>query len=392
MFAAVVGHSDEFDTDDALAAVLGACDARLAGRAPCAGVVFCGTEFDHGRVLAGILARFPGLQLVGCTTDGEMSDQGGYTEDGITLTLFLSDRVRIGAGVGCGAGADPLGASRAAIAMARAQLDGEPCLALVMPDGLTARAYDVLAGFNDVLGDAVPVVGGMSADRVGGAKASYATYQFCGDQVYSDAVPTLLFSGPLAFSLGVESGWTPIGKRMTVTRAENNVLHELDHRPAFELYTHYLGEVMRENLAGLGSYPLAVYEPGLERFYLRVARSADPATGRLTFLGEIPVGAEVQITQAIRDEVIGGVQQSVSKALAAYPGDAPGAALMFSCTGRKVVLGTKARDEIGRARASLLRAIPMSGFYTFGEIGPVSQCTRARYHNTTFVTLLLGEA
>ncbi|NIV32461.1 MAG: hypothetical protein GWN58_24385, partial [Anaerolineae bacterium] len=54
----------------------------------------------------------------------------------------------------------------------------------------------------------------------------------------------------------------------------------------------------------LGSYPLAIYEPGMERFYLRVAKDADPDTGHVRFLGEIPEGAEVQITQAIRDEVM----------------------------------------------------------------------------------------
>jgi hypothetical protein len=241
------------------------------------------------------------------------------------------------------------------------------------------------------LGLDVPVVGGMTADRVGGSKSTYSTYQFYGDRVLSDAVSTLIFSGPLVYSLGVESGWSPIGEKMTVTKSDNNILHELDGRPAFDLYAHYLGEVMRENLSGLGSYPLAVYEPGLERFYLRVARAADPDSGEVTFLGEIPEGAQVQITQAIRDQVIAGVSQSADKAMADYPGETPSVAMTFSCTGRKNALGTKTREEIANARDSLGGAIPMSGFYTFGEIGPVSDHTRARYHNTTFVTLLMGE-
>lgn len=392
MLDVTVGFSDDIDTEDAVAAAIAACEADLGGRTPSAGLVFCGTEFDHERVLRRIRERFPGLQLVGCTTDGEMSGPGGFTEDAITLTLFCSDRVRISAGIGERAGQDPRGASKAAIEMARAGLGGEPRLALVIPDGLTASAYDVLAGFNEVLGSGVPVIGGMSADRVGGSKSTYATYQFHGERVYSDAVATLMFSGPLVHSLGVESGWSPIGRKMKVTRAEGPVLHELDGQPAFGLYTHYLGEMLRENLAGLGSYPLAVFEPGLDRFYLRVPRAADPETGRLTFLGEVPEGAEVQITQAVRDEVLGGVGASVRKALVDYPGKSPSVAMMFSCTGRKIVLGTRTREEIGGARKELGRAIPMTGFYTFGEIGPVSSHTRSRYHNTTFVTVLVGEA
>ncbi len=64
---------------------------------------------------------------------------------------------------------------------------------------------------------------------------------------------------------------------------------------------------------------------------------------------------------------------------------------MFSCTGRKLALGSRTREEIGLAQAGLPLSMPMCGFYTFGEIGPVAEQAQARYHNTTFVTLLLGE-
>lgn len=391
MFEAIVTYSDDIDTEDAISEILEGCDEQLKGRVPMAGLLFCGTEYDHKKVLERIYQRFPALQLIGCTTDGEMSSCGGFTEDAITLTLLCSDKIRISAGFGEKAGAEPKAAAAAAVNMARKGLEGDPVLAIVLPDGLTASAFQILEGFNEILGDNIPVVGGMSADRVAGAKDHYSTYQFMGNTVFTDAVPVLLFSGPLIYSLGVESGWTPIGEKMIVTRSEANVLYALDDKPAFELYVHYLGDVMKESMAGIGSYPLAVYEPGLDHYYLRVAKKADPDTGAITFLGEIPEGAKVQITQAVRDNVINGVSLSVQKALGNYRGDQPGVAMMFSCTGRKIALGTKAREEISRVRAGLKPGLPMTGVYTFGEIGPVSEHSRARYHNTTFVTLLLGE-
>lgn len=391
MFDAVVAYSDDIDTDDAAHELIQGCLGQLEGRTPQAGLLFCGTEYQHREILRRITEQFPGIHLIGCTTDGEMSSCGGFTEDAVTLTLFCSDRIEIGAGYGVNAGREPKAAAAEAIAMARRAMEGAPALAIVLPDGLTASAFEVLEGFSEMLGKDTPIVGGMSADKVIGAKDTYSTYQFFGDQVLTDAVPVLLFGGPLIYSLGVESGWTPIGEKMTVTKADRNVLHTLNGRPAFELYVHYLGDVMKENMAGIGTYPLAVYESGIERFYLRVAKAADPETGAITFLGEIPEGAEVQITQAIRDEVMHGVSQSVGKALQGYPGDAPGIAMTFSCTGRKIALGTKTGEEIERVRSGLRRDIPMIGFYTFGEIGPVASHTRARYHNTTFVTLLLGE-
>lgn len=391
MFSAVVASSDDIDTGDAIDEVLADCAEQLDGRTPTAGLLYCGTEYDHQEILNRICARYPGLQLIGCTTDGEMSSSGGFTEDAITLTLLCSDTIRISAGCGRKAGAEPKAAAAAAVEMACRGLDGKPVLAVVLPDGLTTSAAKVLDSFGEILGDGVPVVGGMSADRVTGGKDKYSTFQFIGDKVFSDAVPLLLFSGPLIHSLGVESGWTPIGKKMTVTRSEANVLHTLDDKPAFDLYVYYLGDVFQEGIAGIGSYPLAIFEPGQDHYYLRVAKAADRESGVMTFLGDIPEGAEVQITQAVRDNVIAGVSQSVESARSKYRGEQPALAMMFSCTGRKVALGTKTCEEIARVRAGLATDLPMTGVYTFGEIGPVSSHTRARYHNTTFVTLLLGE-
>lgn len=393
MFKAISAFSDDIDTEDAIKEVLEECDHQLSGLTPVAGLLFSGTEFDHQIVLDQIINRFPDIQLIGCTTDGEMSSSGGFTEDAITLTLVCSDSIEISAGYGSNAGNLPGAAAAQAVEMCHKGLTGKPTLAIVLPDGMTSSAYSVLDGLGNILGAQLPVVGGMSADRVAMGKDTYSTFQFCGNQVLTDSVPLLLFSGPVAYSLGVESGWTPIGERMTVTQSEGNILKTLNDRPAFDLYVHYLGDVMRENLAGIGSYPLAVYENGLDRFYLRVAKSAHTENGHVDFLGEIPEGAEVQITQAIRDEIINGVNKSVESALHQFPGKChPGLAMMFSCTGRKIALGTRAKDEVSRVKIGLGSDIPMAGFYSFGEIGPVADHAHTRYHNTTFVTLLIGEA
>ena len=391
MLRAIAAHSDDIDSDDAIGQVLADCARQLRGETPRAGLLFCAAEFDHALILDRVNHAYPGLQLIGCTTDGEMSS-GGFSEDAVSLLLFVSDEVEFAAGYGSGAGGDPESAVGQALAMAGARLPGAPRLALTLPDGLTASAPRLLAAFDRRLGAGVPVVGGMSADRVGGCKTEFTTRQFCGRELLSDAVPVLLLGGRLLYALGVESGWQPVGRIMTVTRSTSNTVHELDGRPALECYSHYLGRISDEHLAGLGSYPLAIHEPGADRFYLRVPRSADPESGSIGFLGEVPEGARVQITQAVRDQVVDGARRAARAARRDYPGRKPDAALMFSCTGRKIALGTRTAEEVRLARESLPGQVPVCGFYTFGEIGPVARDHRARYHNTTFVTLLLGVA
>jgi small ligand-binding sensory domain FIST len=36
--------------------------------------------------------------------------------------------------------------------------------------------------------------------------------------------------------------------------------------------------------------------------------------------------------------------------------------------------------------------IPFCGFYSYGEIGPLSKGSKSLFHGTTFITLLIGSA
>ena len=390
MFKAAVGQSSDIETTVAIQEVLKTCEAQLDSATPTAGLLFSANVHEPRLALDTIYRRYPDLQLVGCTTDGEMTASDGFSEESISLVLFSSDEVKIQAGFGKDASGNPENAAKQAVAQATSDLDQVATLAIALPDGMTTNAFLVLQHLTRELGSEVSIVGGMSADQVIGDKDHFETSQFCNNSIASDALPILLFSGPLYHSLGMESGWKPIGEKMKVTRSEGHLLCELDGKPPLEVYRHYLGEVSGDDLSGLGAYPLAVYEEHIERYYLRVPAKADPDTGHINFLGDIPNGSTVQITQAIREEILEAAQRSFQSALDTYPGTKPAVSLLFSCTGRKLALGSRTQNEIDKARQNAPKNLPMCGFYTFGEIGPLSHQTQARYHNTTFLTLLMG--
>src|SRR5688572_28332537 len=102
MFTAVVGHSEDLETSDADADGLVQCRERLKGTAPTAGLLFAAIDFDHQVMIDRINREFPGIQLIGCSTDGEISSELGFREDSVTLILFASDTVDITAGLGRG--------------------------------------------------------------------------------------------------------------------------------------------------------------------------------------------------------------------------------------------------------------------------------------------------
>lgn len=382
MFKVAVGHSNDFVSEEAIADAIAQCQENLAGIKPQAGILLAGIEFDREVILEAVNQAFPDLELIGGTTDGEISSVLGFEQDSLVLMLFCSDRIQIRAGMGYNVSQDPEAAAQSAIAQARCHTDNI-ALCVALPESLTTSAVIVLDSLKTALDNKTPVFGGLTAD----GWQFKQTYQFFKTEVCSDALPVLLFSGPLAFSHGVASGWQPIGKQGVVTKVEHNVIYEIDSRPAIEFYHHYIGPRPPSS-----EYPLAVFEEGNDSYYLRAPSSTyDPETGSVFFFGDIPLNARVQISETNRDRILSASQASMQQALDHYPGRNPLAALFFSCTSRRQLLGTRTQEEYQLVQKCWNQDLMSCGFYTNGEIAPLQQKSSPYFHNETFITLLLGE-
>lgn len=386
MLKVVVGHSEDPEAQYAIEEVLEHCHEDLDGHQPQAGIVFAAIDFDHALILEQINQTYPGIELIGCTTDGEMSSVLGFQQDSMTLMLFCSETVKISAGVGYGAKADPTGAAAQAVQQATEDdISPKVCIttpASYIPDGSTTSGGDVLKGLELALGKDVPIVGGTAGDQY----RFKSTAQFFRTEVLTDSIPILVFSGDIHVSYGTACGWTPIGKKAVVTKSEGTTLYEIDGKPALDFYKRYLGD--RPPTA---ETPLAVYsgEDGL--YYMRVPNTYDADSGQINFLGEIPSQSTIQLTDINREEVIAAAEQSFSTALSRYPSSGtPEAVLLFSCCCRRWLLGTHAKEEYELVKKALPQSVPICGFYTYGEFAPLAPQEPSQYHQETFVTLLLG--
>ncbi|NEO85365.1 MAG: hypothetical protein F6J87_14110 [Spirulina sp. SIO3F2] len=384
MLRVVVGHSDDPDSESAIAEVLQQCQADLKGAMPQAGILFAAIDFDYPFILDTINKTFPEVQLIGGTTDGEISSVLEFQQDSLTLMLFCSDTVEIAAGVGRNVSQAPAQAAQAAIAQAQQQLTTPPKLCLTVPEGLHVNQSQILRYLKQTLKDSpIPIVGGFAGDQY----QFKATYQFYNAEILQDSVPVLLFGGNLLFSHGVVSGWQPLGQPSRVTKVGHNVVYEIDGQSALSYYRQYLG-----GLDPAGEYPLAVFERDSEHFYLRAPLAHNVDEGSVTFFGEVPDQSIVQITTANRDEVVAAAQTSIAQALERYPGKTPSAAVFFSCAGRRWLLGTRTAEEYQQIREQLPANIPACGFYAYGEIAPLQPCSETQLHNETFVSCLFGTA
>lgn len=385
MFFSLVAHSEEIDAPDVLEELLEQCRGELGGRVPQAAILYCPIDIEHEELVQGINDAWPGIALVGCTTDGEFSSRLGFREDSTSLTLLGSDTVDMTVGLGRDVSKDIAAACSQAVDLASASTGKPAALCITLPESLTTSGQRIVDALRQKLGAEVPVIGATAADgfRLTG------TRQFCGRQIASDAVPVLLFSGPLVYSMAVASGWKPMGEPGLVTRSEVGLVHAIDDRPAIEFYRQRLGDRARPGPEN----PLAILdETGAIACLRATAEVQVRESGAINYLGDVPEGAMVQITIADRAAILEGCRESIGKAFADYPhGKTPAAALLFSCAARKLLLGTRTGEEMAIVESVIGSQIPVCGFYGYGEIGPLDTTDRvSKFHNETFVSLILG--
>jgi hypothetical protein len=329
-----------------------------------------------------IQAIFPGIALIGGTTVGEMSSMMNFQEDSLSLMLFASDEVEIRAGMGTGVSKDAISATQQAIP----DLNGaQPKLCYTVSEGLGVDGVAIVNGLQSALGDHVPIFGGLAGD----SWKFQQTYQFFGDQVLSDAVTTLVFSGNLVVSCGVATGLHPIGRKGKVTKAQGNTVHTVDDQPVKQFYAQYLGDTSIADIGGAWGGSVAVFEPGEDNFYVRGPNSQDEASGSMDYFGQIPEQAHIQLTASNTEDLLEAASQALKKAQATYQGYQPSAALIVSCAARMKSLGTRTHEEHAIAQ-SVLGPLPNIGFHAYGEICPLNSTGRSFFHNETFTTVLLG--
>ena len=223
MFKVVVGHSNDPDSAEAITEIIEQCLESLAGITPQAGILLVAPDFEHSLILQQIYARFPDLELIGGTTDGEISSILEFQEDSLVLMLFCSDEIEFCAGVGTQVSQNVVVAAQTAIKQATSKSKQKINLCLTLPDGLTSSGVSVINALKQELGDNLPIVGGLTAD----GDTYQKTYQFYNQEVLTDSIPVLLFGGNLLISCGVNSGWNPIGKKSIITKAEKNIIYEI---------------------------------------------------------------------------------------------------------------------------------------------------------------------
>lgn len=376
---ATVHHSEDIDSADAIAEVLADAASQWGDSVPQAGFLIAAIDHELDVMQRAVMERWPGLELIGCSANSQITSVLGTAEDSTALMLLASDRIRFKAGLGTQADSDPVGATRRAVAQATEGSDERPSLCIVLVEGQGLDSDLVLRTFQAELGEDILLAGGLASEPT----HVNLTRQLFKGEVHHGAVVCMMFFGPLSVSTAVKSGMRPVGTRHKVTKVSGPWIQEIDGRPAEDLWIQYVGVHSAWS-------PLAVFPSEDGQFYLTTSPKVDEHGAAFVF-APVPVGAGVQFADVTQDEIIAAAGEACDIAVAGYPGRRPTAGLVISCSGRRGMLGTRVGEEIDQLLSRLDERIPLIGFYSNGEVCPLPGQQTARNHNYTFVTVLFGE-
>lgn len=260
---------------------------------------------------------------------------------------------------------------------------------MVFSDGLHVNGTNLVKGLTGKLPKEVAVTGGLVGDQA----------RFKETVVGLDSVPTQdmvavvgFYGNNIKVGYGSMGGWDPFGPERLVTKSKANVLYELDGQSALELYKKYLGDQASGLPASGLLFPLNLRLEGRKAGLVRTILSVNDQEGSMTFAGDIPEGSYVRLMKANFERLVDGAAGAASMSHEAFAGSSPELAILISCVGRKLVLKQRVEEEVESVQDKLGQTTVMTGFYSYGEICPVTPTEKqCELHNQTMTITTFSE-
>jgi hypothetical protein len=345
------------------------------GPRPSLAIVFSSIAHDMKAVGAAFAKH--DIDVFGATTAGEICNDEVHEESIVAMLLEISrDNYRLRVFDGQEKTSAQLG--RSVAEWAKTVYDNPAFM--VMTAGLLTNGDHIVNGIVGEMGRQATLFGGMAGDDL----KVQETFVLDGSQVTSNGVVALIFDGNVIGLQGVAfSGWKGIGTPKTITKAQGNVVYEIDGQPALDIYTKYLNLGDDPWTTAVAEYPLLLNRDDGSSV-LRVVGVINKEDKSLVYLGSVPEGSKVRFGMAPGPEVIEHAIEQITEFKRQAP--QPEAVVLFSCKSRHLALGPMVEDEISAVHK--LWDVPLVGFFTYGEIGPVLQ-GRCDFHNETLVPVLI---
>jgi hypothetical protein len=345
-------------------------------------VLFIAPTYNRAAIEYAIAIEFAGVDVIGCTTAGEITDEG-YKEGTISGISFdsqhfkakvalipklqqfaMEDGERITRGV-----MEELG-----LALPSAKSTPTQTFAMLLVDGMSKQEELVVSSLNRVL-DPVPLFGGSAGDGLNFGD----TFVYANGSFHENAAILAVFHTACPFKVFKLDHFVATERKMVVTEADPNarLVREINGEAAAPAYARMVGlEAQELSPMIFAAYPVVVRIGG--EYHVRSIQKVE-ADGSLRFYCGIEEG--LVLTVAKGEEMASSLSDSLT-AVNKQLGDVE-MILGFDCILRKLEAEQK---QLVREVSQVLKKHKVVGFSTYGEQ------FRSMHVNQTFTGVAIGRA
>jgi len=332
-----------------------------------------------------IKRSFPKSTIIGASTAGEILQEELF-ENSIVIAVakFHSTKFRVSSKHV----EDSESSYEDGVEIAQELCNEELAGILVLSDGLKVNGSRLTQGFNSALCKGTIVTGGLAGDD---DRFEYTWVLVDGEPVTSCVTAVGFYGDKIQISHSSKGGWDALGVDRKVTKSVNNVLYELDDKPALDLYKQYLGDKANDLPASGLLFPLHLKDHETDGdSKVRTILGVDEAEKSITFAGDIPEGSIVNLMKANFDRLVEGAYQAAEQLKPHQTNSEDALCIAISCVGRKLVLKQRIEEELEATLEAMPEKTSQIGFYSYGEISPLAS-GRCDLHNQTMTLTLLSE-
>ncbi|MEE2750485.1 MAG: FIST N-terminal domain-containing protein [Myxococcota bacterium] len=260
--------------------------------------------------------------------------------------------------------------------------DQQPCF-ILLPEPFSCPAQQLTESLDEAFPDCTKV-GGLAS----GSQQPGGHHLFLNEVCQLEGAVGIALWGDVCMDTVVAQGCRPIGQPMLVSRSDQNVLFELDGRPALPALDEIVRNLNEREQALFSQSPhLGIAINGIQAehgdFLVRNILGIDRQHN------VVAVGAIVETGQTVQFHIRDA--ETSSEDLHRHLGNyqvrqhrtPPSGALLFSCLGRgRQFYGVPNHDS--RTFQSLIGEVPLGGFFCNGEIGPVHGQTQLHGYTSSF--------
>jgi hypothetical protein len=259
---------------------------------------------------------------------------------------------------------------------------------MVISDGSSVNGSRLVETIAGIVGTQIPISGGLCGDDT---RFEYTLTSYNREPRKGDIIIVAFYGEQLEVKTANFGGWKVFGPERRVSRSQDNILYEIDGKPALELYKKYLGEKAKDLPHSALFYPLQVWDEDASKTVVRTILNIDTENQSMILAGDIPNGSKVQLMMATSDDIVEGASRAAEMAIAEMQ-QQPEFAMLVSCVGRKLVLDQRTEDELEEVSDIIGKEVRNTGIYSYGELSPFHDSTQCGLHNQTMTLTLFSEA